>query len=465
MPTDIQLTAPPIEIVITPEDPSLDASELARGKQLLSSALPADITTGSAILRQLRTPDAAIALVDSYDELVSRSDYQARAGVMSSPFHQAIVNRMQARLDRGEPLPSGYIDTLAFVRLLDEAPPGTDYALRSARHKALVSQDTDRWTAAALRGPTPAALGALLLTRQASDLTRAYIETHHDQVAAAILALGARDRAELFNTGWALISGPWILPTLRAAYDRSAPEPIASEADAALKRILEMDAATGRTLILEEIRTGAYGVGYDVLASLPDVMLPDLDGPLQSRFSNGGRDASTAAWLIARYGTSQLTPFVNARLTMPLACDPQAAFIAFLLKHDPPAGERRLAPGAIVRRGCVDVPLAELARRYWDDRVESAALKALESASIRTAVDAAQVLSGHGAPDDKTALIARLKRWSDEWHDRAAELAKLASSIDSPARLENLVTVALLDSKRWTLTAEEKETIRGLCVT
>ena len=174
--------------------------------------------------------------------------------------------------------------------------------------------------------------------------------------------------------------------------------------------------------------------------------------------------------LIARYGSALLLPLVRIEIDRDPSCDLEAAALAYLLEHDPPPALRRLQPGFDRRRSgmCVVPPWSELAPRHWDEAVEAAAIAHLRGESPRLVSDAARTLGAHGSRRAKGPLLDRLARWNEEWVGRESELAALVAgplSLDSPVVLENELVNALLDGRAFSLTTEETERVRGLCLT
>src|SRR5262249_19332920 len=144
-----------------------------------------------------------------------------------------------------------------------------------------------------------------------------------------------------------------------------------------------------------------------------------------------------AAWLIARYGTSTSLPFVRTTLMRGAACSDEAAFIVYLLKYEPATALQRFSPSFDRRRGCVVPPLDEVSARYWDDRLESAAIAQLKGTDNRNVADAAQVLAKHASFAARQPLFDRLTQWFAEWKGREGELNSIRPDISSPIRVEN----------------------------
>ena len=153
------------------------------------------------------------------------------------------------------------------------------------------------------------------------------------------------------------------------------------------------------------------------------------------------------------------------------SCPLEAAALAYLLEHDPPPALRRLQPGFDRRRSgmCVVPPWVEIAPWHWDEAVEAAAIAHLRVESPRLVSDAAQILGARGSARAKGAILDRLARWNKEWRrPRRVELDALVAgplAFDSPVVVEGALVGALLDGRALSLTKEETERVRELCLT
>ena len=90
-------------------------------------------------------------------------------------------------------------------------------------------------------------------------------------------------RVEMIQSG--VLNGllaPALLTLYEGWHGRFGPIDAGGEA---LRRLFELDPVAGRSLILEEIASGAHGIASDVLSVLPDRTLPDLDAALTARLS------------------------------------------------------------------------------------------------------------------------------------------------------------------------------------
>jgi hypothetical protein len=316
------------------------------------------------------------------------------------------MKQMDARVDDDAKVDANFLVTLTRLRVLQEMPPAPgDGNARFERQKVVQAEYEARWRAAVERQPVSAAtLGAELERFGANPSTElrqqiaADLERHPAEAAEAFVALRPQTQELLLSTGfgWPYVNRPWILPALRQMYVAWHSSPLQNGfpgvGDFVLRRLYELVPDEGRRSILEEIRTGEHGITYDELAILPGAELPELDTALQARFSSAPKadfaatlvERGTTAWLIARYGTANLLPFVAGLLARPLpSCVVEGGLVAYLLKHDPAAAMKRLDP-SFDRGGpaiCV-APLTAVAAHYWDDRVESAAIAQLANPDI-----------------------------------------------------------------------------------
>jgi hypothetical protein len=488
------LTSVPIELTILPMDDAWAESEVRLAGSFIGMGSAGNVRHGAALLRYLGTESAARALVQHYDAIAQVEAGEMAPALIASGHRALIVQQMEALVDAGESLHPTFLETLTWLRVLIELPAGTaNYATRRERTAIVQAEYDARWRAAfAGRPVTAALLGAELarLERNPSVELRQQIaqdlEQYPGQAAEAFLALPPRLQEYFVKADavWPYLNRPWIVRPLRQVYAQShgplSPAGFTSgPGSSALKRLYEVVPEEGRRLILEEIRTGERGIGYDALAVLPEGVLPELDDILQARYlaalSTPKADVGatlgelgTTAWLMWRYGSAGLLPFVSGLLARPLpSCEVEGGFIAYLLKYDPARAMQRLGPGFDRSGGniCVD-PLGTVAGHYWDERVESAAIAALAGAEIRRVTVAAHLLGSHGSSAAKQPLLDRLAAWSAQWKGRVAELKPLGAEVaDSPSLIENNVVNALFQNERFGLTDADVANIRALCLT
>ncbi len=416
------------------------------------------------------------------EEIPLELEFRGRA---SQDFYLSTesYDRSGRRVDQGGELEGSFLTTLARLRTLKELPavPGNSIDRRN-RMTALQAEYETRWRAGLSRSPINAAALRAELDRMSNGTPEFQQETADRLVqnpaaaAEAFATLRTDTQSALLQSSnvWKYLNRPWIVPALRRIYLESTGGSSPFDmGNLVLTRLYELDRVEGRQLILEEIRTGQHRNGYDALAILPEKELPELDSALQARFSGRGRieeapglsDNGTTAWLIARYGSSALVPFVtNVISQRAFACAPEGGLLGYLFKHEPAAAMKRFAPGLDRPASCVS-PLVAVSRHYWDDRVEALAIAQLEESGIQNVVEAAQLLGERGSSTAKKPLLDRLAQWSAQWRDRADQLGKGRMELSSPERIENFVINALFQNPQFALTVDEIANIRSLCLT
>jgi hypothetical protein len=137
------------------------------------------------------------------------------------------------------------------------------------------------------------------------------------------------------------------------------------------------------------------------------------------------------------------------------SCGLAAAPLMFLLRHDGDTAAHALET-------CATLPLKQLAARYWDPRLETAAIKRLDDKDPNEVALAAQTLGARGSSAAKQPLIDRLARLNKE--SRAAVPARPLSSTATQS-IESALAIALCQNRQFTLTPEEASAVRATCVT
>ena len=323
------------------------------------------------------------------------------------------------------------------------------------------------------RGASPDALAGLLASRVESagcETDVADLMARHPVAArVAFLALPAETQSRLLEYRWTALDRDWIQPALEELLEKwTGDSRFPGAGDWALKRIVELDRARGRSLLLGEVRTGAHGLTSDTLTLLLGDPPPDLDSTLIARFQAARSDEAraNAMWLLSRYGSPGLVPFVKEQIERGVPCALEAACLVYLLRHEPAVAVRRLEPGFDRRRRgmCVVSPWQEIAPRYWDELVEDAVIASLGARDPGLVLAAGQALQTYGSARAKGPLLDRLAQWEAEWRGREKELLG-PSGPDSPGVIENALVNALLDNPRISLTRVDNDHIRTLCVT
>jgi len=482
----------PITVTITPIDTAWAAAAVFQAGQLIDHGDPSEVKRGTAILRDLGTEAAARALVDRYDTIDAVDGNGLLAAITSSPHRALIIRELETRIDAGDDLPPTFIAMLTRLRVLQELLPTEATGERRWQRMSVVETEYDaRWRSAiGRRGVTAATLRAelaRLATNPRPDLQERIaqnLEQHPAEATDAFFTSPPATQTSLLEspTAWPSLKRPWMGAALRQLYSKSyghsSPGGLPdSPGDPALRRLYELAPDEGRRVMLEEIRTGEHGVSARTLAVLPDSELPQLDSAMRARYASpqGGDGGATlgqrgtAAWLIARYGSVALLPFVRTAIDRPLlGCDVEAALIVYLLKHDPAPALRHLEPGLdrTAPGTCVGPPLSLIASRYWDSRTEAVATGYLMNGTVAVVMAGIEALRSNGSFGAKQSLLDRLARWSAEWRGRDTELAEMQSSRSAtPADIELAIVNALFRNVQFKVTIEDAENLRRLCVT
>jgi hypothetical protein len=458
------------DVSILPSDSVSLAAQVKTAFELLGSSKREDLQGGAALLRYTDTEEGVRFLVERFDTIAKTNAWDVIAALTASSHRKVIVGLMESRLDEGTELDANFIGSLTRLRALLDVPPGPGNGqARSDRFRALQPEYDARWRAALARRPvTPATLGAQLarLLNGSPDLQAQVardLEVHPIEAAEAFVGLSSNVQRALLDSRWALVNRPWILPALRRIVQSTAEDTWGARG-LATRRLFEVAPDEGRRVILNEIRTGRSKIPTDALGILPEAALPELDADLQQRYESSEGNRGTVAALIARYGSGNLLPFVAKVVAQPMDCATESGILGYLLKHEPSTALTRLDPNFNRSRGCVSV-FADVANRYWDNRLETVAFAHLRSANDRFVMQAAQVLGKLGSLAAKQPLLESLAKWSGEWQGRAAELARIPTGESYSAVIENNVVNALLENAQFALTPEELAGIRSLCVT
>jgi hypothetical protein len=158
------VSAAPVVIDIVSLPKRWAEREVERAIEALRGGSGGEARQGVTVLRHLGTKGAALALLAHYPGLDEWANFDLLAGLIASPHRELIVERMEARVDAGDPLPGSYVERLSYLRCLLEMPRGTgDYPSRRDRFEALRKEYEARWLAGgAKRGWTEDELGAAL---------------------------------------------------------------------------------------------------------------------------------------------------------------------------------------------------------------------------------------------------------------------------------------------------------------
>jgi hypothetical protein len=280
------------------------------------------------------------------------------------------------------------------------------------------------------------------------------------------------DQEYLLRMYWEQLRDPSLASSLKKMLNYTA---VASKNihDAALKRLIEIAPDEARPYVISEIRDPTSLVELEVLGSLSDKSLPEVDDALLEQIR---RYASTKASfdsvylrqktsLAVRYATTSIYADLmqvyrsNGSKLQP---DSRAALLAYFARYNEPEAlpliEQTLDG---LEPGQDFTFLTELTRLYYSDEINALVLKRLESDEPQAASTAAYLLSLHGRAGDVKAIEARLERWRKEWGARAEE-----AETNLQGTVERELIMALTRTKAaWQLAPERVKELRQSCIT
>ncbi len=485
-----------VSFEILPRDPDWEAAELASALQSLNAkGSDQDRRAACRALRFLGTDAAADEMIRRYDEEPADGcTFEYVAGLFGAPDRDRVVRQMEAGLRAADrPISESYLRTLATLSVYVQHPELRSPQTRDAKGKKIPSSELVRirdfveaakatYTGlldAALPDKLPRARAMILSWRVESgrrtDTTSpASRDRLRQQLAAAFLELPAERQSSLLEYQWSSVAGPAMVPVLRALVDAPAP-PSSRLPDLALRRLYEVAPDEGRTRILREIRNPSPRASLKTLGLLPDRELPELDGVLEANIDPGQdfEALTIRAELLHRYASPAVSARVLSRvdeLLTRMACQPQAALLAYFVRVNPDLGNTLLERVLASREstGCYMVVLRDVAKLRMTPGVEAAAIAHLDDPDPRVVSNAADTLGKYGSGASAQPLRAQFERWHRAWEGRQEEL-QYSQVADRPNASQGMVEVTLLQAlgqgQGWLTDEAGLRELRTLCVT
>jgi hypothetical protein len=221
-----------------------------------------------------------------------------------------------------------------------------------------------------------------------------------------------------------------------------------------LKRLIELSPAEARPYVIAAISSPLPFIDPEILGSLPDKTLPEVDQPLLSQLRAAAKMGDVRseiflkpkAAMAARYATSSIYQDLMAVYTenvKQLTISSRAALLAYLAKQN----EREALP--LIEQALAELPanqefnfLPELTKLYFSDGIAAILRKRVESDQPEVASTTAYLLAKYGDAGDRKILEARLDRWRKEWGDRQIE-----ADANQQGRIEGELVSALNRAK------------------
>jgi hypothetical protein len=269
-------------------------------------------------------------------------------------------------------------------------------------------------------------------------LSKETVQKLVSQLVSLFDQLPAKQQAWLLERRWDKIKNPALLPLLKryaetdfSKIPREDYYNVRQRTIWALQRWFELDPASARPAIINEIVRPKPRFSSREIGFLPDATLTEVDRPLAEHLATEDFDQpSNVALLIARYATGAIAPEVINQLDAHLgkaACDFQNPLLAFLLRVEPKSARPRIER-AIAARGknftaCNHSVLRDISAIHYDPQLEDIAIHALDDPDHEVAVQAVEILAKFGSAAAESALRQRYETWCKRWSGNESKLS------------------------------------------
>lgn len=485
-----------IEFDVRPEDKKWAEQKLAEVVAALSNPEHLDACT---TLRFLATPAAVPEMRKRFNGEDKKCEWEYKFGLIGSPHRDLVIRQMEDALgSREQPVTTHYLSTLTLLEFTKRAAvvaPYPDGNLDQDSFETQMERRSNIYNELHLHY-----LRQLMLAiPQKQGVARATsLQALLDNGSALSVSDGSQwstliaSMPEVFNRlplieqlralkyHWRPLASAAMLPALREILKYSYEGLSKEQKDEfnvtqqwelrsiAMRRLHELSPEEGRQRILEEVRSPKPRVLEEVLLSLADEVLPELDtallGNLEESFRNGSGYDDIHSELIERYATekilSQVQAVYEARTPVKWRCRTQAALLAYFLRVAPSAGADYVKKALAARdegpSSCYEEVLKNVADLHMSAELEEIATAALNDEDSDVVSLAAGVLGAHGSADAEKALWRRLEK------SHANRSQKVTSN---QQKIENALREALTRGQAWLSDPEKLRRVRELCRT
>jgi hypothetical protein len=267
------------------------------------------------------------------------------------------------------------------------------------------------------------------------------------QLVSQFDQLPLEQQASLLDWRWNDLKDPALLPSLKQLVQidvkKIPPEKLGWGDELpglALRRWYELDPASARPAVIQEITQLRPRFTARDLDFLPDESLPEVDQALADHYAAAEIHSVASTNLgtfIARYATRTILSQVVKKFDQQIpddSCGIQEHILAYILRVDPAAALPRIEKALANRRkqghDCMDGILISIARIHYDPVLEELAVRLLEDSDLGLAEDAAGLLGGFGSPAAEAVLWRRYETWSKRWVGRERELNFSFATVD-----------------------------------
>jgi hypothetical protein len=281
--------------------------------------------------------------------------------------------------------------------------------------------------------------------------------------------LPEKERNYLIEYRWRAIAGPEMLPILRGMLAVPLPARYTSEAttrNAALRGLNELDPATARRLILEDLPNVFAQPSLDVVELLPQQDIAAAVQGAVDRLASGSHLGPLDLVLLDRFGDvghlEELRPTFDKNIGR-WWCAGQSAALRYLLRVAPEYGLRKLEAALQSREtGCYKEQLTQLGNQF--PPAQRIAIKALDDPDPYIVFSAVAALGRHGSPDVESLLWARLERLHRELVGHQDQLKVDPNHLDYAGLQQQLVNAISL-GLNWICPPEKLRKLHELALT
>jgi hypothetical protein len=286
----------------------------------------------------------------------------------------------------------------------------------------------------------------------------------------------------LLSTYWETIRDPKLIPSLERMLK------IASYPDYArgimrgyaLRRLSELDPERARPFVISEIRDADSMFSDEVVESLEDGRLSEVDDALVQqirRFGSAERVNADSSRLrlrcifAARFATKTTFPELLTLYKTDAdkwQYDSRAFLLSYFSRFDPQQTLELLeAEISKTDKQMVGSFLYNMTRFHYAQELTPLLEKRLVSEDYAVASSGAYILSKHGPASSRAKIEARLERWLTRWRNREFELegVQMKPEDQGQAMLQVELILALRDAKNWKLTETELSKLISECRT
>jgi len=496
-----------LELEILPDDPAWSADQLQHAVDALplSARNPKEHLSAAKTIRFLQTPAALEAMASHYTGADREVDTQLLSGLIGYHDRAAAVAQMERQLTSPDfGVSRFFLFSLAVMKLCLASPQLSADLLRTAdrdtvkrwRHAlfdVLVPYYDQLIPAAEKKSPRARALTVDTLFHTSAletfdfeklPLAAEQVESLRVRELAILPDLPPYEQFDrIANFGWAKNFPPeQILPVLRKIYEHPAGEKSGNIEQTRKYVLKDVNAIspeeTQKLLALATAEPHATLRAQDV-SGLSMTPSPELDNLLITKLE--GRlteEMKSAAPLIGQFATPAVLERVRAVYEVEKEawpCDIESGLLAYFLRVDADYAARMLPaaaafaasrPRITCRRSTLLGAISEL---YYAPIVEQAIIAQLDDPTPGPVQDAVETLRVHPSAPATAALLARFRKFHEEWKDFDPQKSDAESRGRWDSRnqhgLEMALFRAIAQSPDYRRNAEKLQELAQLCVT